>query len=972
MNEMKQKIEQLSREVEELRRKNSEFQTAETGFKQAITALLDSQKTLRALLNSPSDGIVLIDEVGKILEANEGMAQRLKKGPEELIGSSIWDLLPSGIGEQRKRYVEKVFQTGKPHRFEDRRGGLWLDNVLFPVFDRQGKVARTAVVARDITQGKEAEKALRESEEKYRQLFNVENDAIFLVDVETGRFLDANPAALRLYGYPLEELLRMHHREVSAEPEKSQEAVAAGETQVFHRLHRKKDGMVFPVEINGSYYDLGGRLVHVAAIRDITERKQNEEAMQEALLQYYEEVRKSQKLSQENMIIARIGRIIGATLNIEEVYESFVQEVQKLIPCEGLAVNIINHREGKVSVPFVFGPEMGGCQKGEVFPLAGSLTGEVMGSRSAMICSFDDPEDIQKKFPVLFKGYEQGLRTVIVVPLIAKDTVIGAMHFRSMTRDLYSVRELDLAERVGQQIAGAIANAQLFEERRLAEEELQRTQGELVATLKAIPDILFELDRQSRILGYQASEDAFLYTKPEMFLGKHVAEVMPPETAEIILRAMEEAIQKGRHLGGTYSLSLPEGIKWYELSIAAKGDHRDPETRFVVLTRDITDRKQLEEERTVMSKLESTGILAGGIAHDFNNLLGVILGNLDLIEMVEENYEKKRNFLIASRKAALEARSLTRQLITLAQGGEPVTQVIALSELLHEQIPLVLRGSRVSAEFAVQKDLGLTKADEGQIAQVVRNLALNGLQAMPEGGTLFVAAENVVVESPMALIQKPGNYVKVSITDQGEGIPPAIFPRIFDPYFSTKQRGVQKGMGLGLTICRSIIQRHGGAITIQTKEGRGTTVHFYLPRGQEAAKESPAGSINISGKGRVLVMDDEEMMLQMMGAILHRLGYEAEMVKKGEEVLDRYRTEKASGHPFDLVILDLTIRKGKGGKEAMALLQEIDPKVRAVVTSGYSQDPVVQNYKQFGFQAALLKPFMINELEEALNAAFEG
>ncbi|MBA4394802.1 MAG: hybrid sensor histidine kinase/response regulator, partial [Desulfobacca sp.] len=342
-------------------------------------------------------------------------------------------------------------------------------------------------------------------------------------------------------------------------------------------------------------------------------------------------------------------------------------------------------------------------------------------------------------------------------------------------------------------------------------------------------------------------------------------------------------------------------------------------------------------------------------------LLSVILGNLELIKLFDQSGESLTNSVEAAMKAGLEARGLTQQLITLAQGGDPVKKLTSLSGLLQEQVTFALRGSQVTCKFSIPDDLWPVEVDGSQIGQVIRNIVLNAREAMAGGGTILILAENIELTLPSNLPLPPGDYIKTSISDHGKGIPEDILPKIFDPYFSTKQRGNQKGMGLGLTICRSIIQKHGGAITVET------TLDLYLPALRAAISELPALSGGILWTARILVMDDEEMIRTLSESTLRQLGFDVELAENGERAIERYQAAKDLGHPFDAVILDLTIRGGMGGKETIQELLKIDPNVKAIVFSGYSNDPVIQDYEKYGFKGALKKPFLIRDLNNTLS-----
>jgi PAS domain S-box-containing protein len=384
--------------------------------------------------------------------------------------------------------------------------------------------------------------------------------------------------------------------------------------------------------------------------------------------------------------------------------------------------------------------------------------------------------------------------------------------------------------------------------------------------------------------------------------------------------------------------------------------------------RDITDRILMEEKRLVMSKLESTGILAGGIAHDFNNLLAAMVENLEMARMLAVPRGEIDEHLAAAEKAVWDARSLTQELITLAKGGAPVRKTISLSELLEEQVAFTLRGSSVISEMSLPSDLWRVEADSGQIGQVIRNLVLNAREAMPAGGMVRVTAENQVFKGETGISLPDGNFVTVSIADQGGGIAEEILPKIFDPYFSTKQRGEQKGMGLGLTICQSIILKHGGMISVSSKAGIGTTFSIDLPASDKLVQieKRKAPAVQSDG-GRILLMDDEEGLRKLYAAALKKSGYDVSLADNGEAATDLYKEAMAQGRPFDAVILDLTVRGGIGGLDAMKSLLAVDPDVRAVISSGYADDPAMMDHERYGFKGALAKPFGIAELREVLS-----
>ncbi len=362
------------------------------------------------------------------------------------------------------------------------------------------------------------------------------------------------------------------------------------------------------------------------------------------------------------------------------------------------------------------------------------------------------------------------------------------------------------------------------------------------------------------------------------------------------------------------------------------------------------------------------GILAGGIAHDFNNFLAAIVGNLSMLETSRHLSGEDKELTSHALAAATRAKSLTSQLLTFSKGGTPVREAGDIRSVIREIAAFVMRGSNSSCVFDLPEDLRDVEMDADQISQVINNILLNARQAMPGGGVIEIKARNHTysLSEPGPRLPSPGSYVVIEIEDHGEGIPASVIEHIFDPYFTTRP----DGSGLGLTTAYSIVEKHGGRIEVLSEEGRGTKVSFYLPAAKQASEETapPAKTAAETRKARVLVMDDDDAVRSITVKMLGMLGHSTGAARNGHEALDLYRQGMQDGKPWDIVIMDLTIPGGMGGKETIAPLLRMDPGARAIVLSGYSSDDVLANFGEYGFRARLAKPFTKGDLSRTIDA----
>ena len=379
---------------------------------------------------------------------------------------------------------------------------------------------------------------------------------------------------------------------------------------------------------------------------------------------------------------------------------------------------------------------------------------------------------------------------------------------------------------------------------------------------------------------------------------------------------------------------------------------------------DITETKSVSEEREKEVRLESIGILAGGIAHEFNNILVSILGNISLARTFLGDNDNTQLILADAEDACNQAKNLASQLLTFAKGGAPVKQTADLYELINESTRFTLHGSNVKCKISLPDDLHPVNIDTAQINQVLHNLLINAMQAMPDGGIIEINSENVSLRSDSTMPLDEGKYVKIRVADQGSGIAPENLQKIFDPYFTTKKQG----SGLGLSLSYSIIHQHGGHITVMSEKGSGAVFTMYLPVSKDAPETTtPTPKKTPSRTGRILVMDDEKSVRIIVSRMLNALGHEVVCAEEGMEAVGLYKSALDDGRRFDVVIMDLNVPGGMGGKEALKRILEIDPTACAIVSSGYSNNPVVAEYEKYGFSGNISKPYSMTTLKELVN-----
>jgi PAS domain S-box-containing protein len=564
----------------------------------------------------------------------------------------------------------------------------------------------------------------------------------------------------------------------------------------------------------------------------------------------------------------------------------------------------------------------------------------------------------------------------------------------TLIKDLTQAR--DSAEALNNSLSKEVTH------RAAIEEELRRHQEHLETLVEARTAALQSSESRYRFVTENISDviwmmepdgNRFSYVSPSVkeLRGYSAEEVMPMsldecltpssfEKAQLVMRQeLDRLAKEPRQQGPSIFLELEHRCKdgstvWAEVRASLLLDEKGNPLGFAGVTRDLTERRKIDREKLQLEaqllrsqKMDAIGTLAGGIAHDFNNLLTSILGNITLTQHIMKLPPLGEKYLTRAEQATWRAKDLTQQLLAFAKGGDPIKHLISLRDLIIESSGFALSGSSVLCERHLATNLWPIEADPGQVSQIIHNIGINAVQAMPNGGTLVIKADNMWInKSPggFPIPLPPGPYVHVTLSDEGIGIAKEQLDKIFDPYFSTKP----EGQGLGLASTYAIMQKHGGNISVESQTNVGTKFSLYFPACASGAIPIKLGTAPLQhGRGTILVMDDEEPIRLLSKEMLSHCGYQCELAKDGHETITFFQQARERHTPFSAVILDLTVPGSLGGKDTILRLREIDPHVIAFVSSGYSNDPIMANYKTYGFHGVITKPYSLIGLSTILH-----
>lgn len=776
------------------------------------------------------------------------------------------------------------------------------------------------------------------AEAQTRSIIETTLDGVVTMD-DQGIIRMMNPAAEKMFGYSTSELVGKSISSIIPQRLFLYDMSKVGRGTIM-AMGQRQHYYPFPIEVSVSETSVEGHRQYVALIRDVTERKRSEETLR------------------------HIGLGISSATG-EEFIRSLVVQLSKALRTDCAFILQISNRKGN-AVHTLTMAENESIRTLPRYSVGGTACEEIV-RRGFRAWS----QDVRIAFPQDSLLEELNADGFVAMPLTDHHgRTIGVLS----VVDRQPINDLQRVE----------ATLRIFAARAAAEIERQQAQNELAAekerlsvTLQSISEGCVTVDVEGVIgLLNPAAERLTGWTR-EYAVGRPLTEVfhlMQRVNRETCRPALEQLIRTGvaPFLGESCVLVAADGSeRVVECSTAPIRDTANRRIGVVLFFRDMTERERTEEERRKSEKLESLGVAAGGIAHDFNNLLTVILGNISLAMMSQGAREALHERLSAAKNASVRAQDLAQQLLTFARGGAPLKKPESLAHLIRESVTFALRGTKVRCEFEFAEGLWPGDVDTGQISQALTNIALNADQAMHEGGTFHVSVSNFeqTEEAPSTIGLAPGRYSKVKLRDEGEGIPRQNLAKIFDPYFTTRD----SGSGLGLATTYSIVKNHGGAITVESTVGRGTVFCIYLPVSDVPLREeSPVERARPTGPGRVLVLDDEEVICDLVSSTLEAKGYSVTEAYDAETAIRFYKDALARKRRFDVVISDLTIPGGMGGQEAIKRLREIDPQVKAIVSSGYAMDPVMSRYREYGFCACLAKPYEVSALTKLVDEVFGG
>lgn len=917
----------------------------------AEEALRASEVRYRRLFeDNPNPMWVYDAETYRFLAVNPAALRQYGYTQDEFLALTIFDIRPSEETHRLREYLAKTPPSAyaprvwKHRRKDERVMYMRVRSHPHEFAGRRGML----VLAEDVTERHEAEERLRASEERFRSLFENAVEGVYTTTAD-GQFRAVNPALARMLGYTgpkhMLEMVRSATRDFYADPKRREDFFAAlGNEDAltgFESEARCADGSVRWISENvRAIRDADHKILYLEGfVSDITDRKRAEDAIRASEERY--------RVLFEHSPVAVI----------EYDYRQVGEWLKKLRDDGVLDLdNYLEEHPEQFAKASALVPVVGVNE--EAVRLVRANSKQELMENLASIFAADGLSARREAFLAVWQGRQEIEGEITVNAL---DGSVRRTYYRWWLPKLQGAQSLEWTQLVLLDLT----------DMRSAEAELAAERERLRVILRAMAEGLMTTDTNGVVQFMNEAAERITGWTAGAAIGRGIEQVCVlrhEKTRADVTMPVARAISEHRVVDFPLQTTLVsrQGVPCLiDGRCAPMHDVNGRAIGAVVVFRDVTERARLEAELLRSSKLEAVGILAGGIAHDFNNILTVVMGNVTLAMLDSEVMEAAGRWLSEAERGVMRARDLTQQLLTFAKGGDPVRKAVQLPEVVREAAEFALHGSKVRCEFSIEPNTWPANVDKGQIGQVVQNLVINAVQAMPEGGVIRTTIRNepVAVGSPLPL--QKGSYLRLSIADSGIGIRPEHLSRIFDPYFTTKQ----SGSGLGLATVYSIVRKHQGHVEVESELGRGTTFHIWLPAAPESQpvkEETPEKVAPLTG--RVLFMDDEETIRTLAVSLLSRLGLDVTAVADGAEAVRAYTDARENGAPYRLVIMDLTVPGGMGGREAMERLLKIDANVKAIVSSGYSSDPVLSNYRAHGFRGMVPKPYRFSDLARTIRS----
>ena len=798
---------------------------------------------------------------------------------------------------------------------------------------------------------RQREGALKESEERYQSLFEQAGDGIAILNTD-GKILSVNKSSADMHGFTVEEMVGMGLEGLDVEGAASAHdrisRIMGGETLSFEVEHHHKDGHTLPLAVTANLVSSGSERLIIVIHRDLTERKRAE---------------------QEMAILAEIGQAVGATLEINEVYARVAAGINKLIHCDSLHINLRNAQQETLVCTYVFGLDIPGRRVGDSFPARGTIGEEAFLTKRGVIRQSDNPEDLVSAFPSLIVSVRAGMLSVMTVPLIYRDEVMGNLIMRSHKPNAYSKENLQMAEKIGIQIAGAIANALLFNDLNKSEKLLREREEKYwnlfnnaeVGMFRTMIDGAGILEINEKMLKIISR------TREEM--QGHFA--MPWAD----LQEREEMVRRLRAEGRVTDfecrmLNKSGEVRYCLTSLRAYPLQGILEGSII----DITEQKRLEKEREVLAerllraeKMEALGTLAGGVAHDLNNVLGIVVGYAEMLLDEVDPSSPLRADVLKIMEGGHRSAAIVQDLLTLARRGVQNRKIINLNATVMDcqktpEFEKVLSlNPAVRIKTDLEADLLNIVGSPVHLGKSIFNLVSNAIEAMPDGGDLTLRTRNQYLDKPIQGYDNvcEGDYVVLTVSDTGEGISQRDIKHIFEPFYTKKIMG-RSGTGLGLAVVWGTVKDHNGYIDVQSDVGQGTTITLYFPvTREEITREETVIPLSdyIGHDESILVIDDIKEQRELAAKMLGKLNYRVKTVSSGEEAVEYLRTAEA-----DLIVLDMIMDPGMDGLDTYKAILEIHPSQKAIIVSGFSESERVKEAQNRGAGPYLKKPYILSRL----------